>query len=291
MSAQSRLQVMSSILPLNLMVTEIGGDAVDASLLLPPSVSPHDYQFRPSDIRRMMGADVFFWVSPELENSLKKLAGKHAAAVSLAPNLARGEDPHVWLDLQLVQDMARKIANTLSRQIPTRGAYFHANAARFISDLRQYDKSLQAQLQHVPKFKYLLVHDGFSRFESHYGIGPGKVVMKSEHQLPGARHMASLREGLLAGEFTCVFKEPQFPMSRLASLLEGVESQVIELDLLGLKQPAGAYFVDFYQAVGSSYLKCAAAAGWSSSNWPAGPTRRNLLGGEEDLKRTVKLRS
>ncbi len=290
-SAGSRLQVMSSILPLNMMVAEIGGDAVDASLLLPPSVSPHDYAFRPSDIRRLMEAELLFWVGPEFERGLKKVVSKHDLAIALAPNLRHGEDPHIWLDLQLVQDMARRIANILSRQLPTRGAYFHSNAARFISDLRQYDKALQAQLKHAPKFNYLLVHDGFGRFEKHNSIGPGEVIMRSDQQMPGARHLSKLRESLLKGEFSCVLKEPQFPQSRLASLLDGVESIVVELDLLGLNLPADAYFIDLYQAIGSSYLQCAAAAGWSLKNWPMGPTRRNLLGGEQGLKRHVKLSS
>lgn len=290
-SAAPRLQVVSSILPVNLMVREIGGDAVEASLLLPPSVSPHDYQFRPSDIRRLMAAELFFWIGPGLEQGLARVVAKHDNAVRLMGRLQHGEDPHVWLDVQLVQTMARKIANSLSRRIPTRGAYFHANAARFVSDLRQYDKSLQAQLKHAPKFDYLLVHDGFSRFEKQYRVGPGEVVMKSGQQMPGAKHLAKLREGLQKGRFSCVLKEPQFPVSRIQALLKGVESAVVELDVLGLNLPAEAYFIDLYQSVGSSYLKCAAAAGWSSVNWPTRPVRRTLLGGEHGLKGQLDLSS
>ncbi len=258
--AEQRLKVVASIMPLSLIVKDIGGDAVDTELLLPASVSPHDYQLRPSDIKRLLASDIFFWVGPGLEQGLEKASRRHRYGVALFPDIKMGDDPHVWLDLPMVQEVARHVAATLSRRLPTRGAYFHANAARFISELRQYDNALLERLKHTPRVSYLLVHDGFSRFEAHYELGPGEIVMKSEGQPPGARHIAELREQLLAGRYRCVFREPQYSVALLDALLNEVDVPVIELDLLGLRLTEGDDFLQLYRSLGEAYLQCAARA-------------------------------
>ena len=55
--AQS-LNVLATIKPLQLLVQEIGGDAVDVDLLISPTQSAHDFQLRPSDLQRVDDAAV-----------------------------------------------------------------------------------------------------------------------------------------------------------------------------------------------------------------------------------------
>ena len=47
--AQS-LDVLATIKPLQLLVNEIGGDAVATEVLIPAAQSAHDFQLRPSDL-------------------------------------------------------------------------------------------------------------------------------------------------------------------------------------------------------------------------------------------------
>jgi zinc transport system substrate-binding protein len=266
--------VLSSVMPLQLIVQNVGGNAVTAELLAPASVSPHDFQLRPSDVQRVLSADLVFWVGPMLETYLHKLLRKQSNATAFYPDLKTNEDPHVWMDADEVQSIARRVARLLSDRLPSRGAYFHANAARFSSEFRQYDKELQAEIDRNERRPYLLLHDGFSRFERHYGLPAGEMVMSGSDRLPGARHIVELRARLLAGEFACVFREPQYASAMLNALVAGLDIPVIEIDPLGAnmslnmdsdsgfisngvegKEGADGFF-GLYRQLGQAFLTC-----------------------------------
>ncbi|WP_269618951.1 metal ABC transporter solute-binding protein, Zn/Mn family [Zhongshania sp. BJYM1] len=259
--------VLSSIMPLQMIVHDIGGDAITAELLAPATVSPHDFQLRPSDAQRVQDADLVLWVGPMLETYLQKLLRKQDNAVALYPDLKNNEDPHVWMDADEVQIIARRIARLLSDRLPARGAYFHANAARFSTEFRQYDKQLQQEISRHERRPYLLLHDGFSRFERHYGLPAGEMVMSGGDRLPGARHIVGLRARLQAGEFACVFREPQYAPAMLNALVSGLEIPVIEIDPLGARvgvsgdngkgENVGADgFLNLYRQLGQAFLAC-----------------------------------
>lgn len=257
-SAEAALRVVSSVNPLHLLLRDIGGDAVDAVLLQSPQFSPHDMQLRPSDMQLLKSADLILWFGPALETNLRRPLRRYPQAVALFADAQSGrDDPHFWLDAGIVQDLARRLARMLSEQLPSRSAYFHANAARFVTALRQYDKQLVEQFSRVAGSpSYLLLHDGFARFEGHYGLTGGQALMSGDDRLPGARHLVELRRQLQRGDFACVFREPQYPGAMLRTLTEGVDVAVIELDPMGLAADADQGFLDLYRRLGDAFLNC-----------------------------------
>ena len=258
----SKPVVLSSIMPLQLIVQDVGGDAITAELLAPATVSPHDFQLRPSDAQRVHSADLVVWVGPVMETYLEQLLRKQDNAVALYPDLKHDEDPHLWMDAEEVQSIARRVARLLSDRLPSRGAYFHANAARFSTEFRQYDKQLREEIDRREVLPYLLLHDGFSRFERHYGLPAGEMVISGSDRLPGARHIVELRKRLQAGEFACVFREPQYAPAMLKALTVGLEIPVIEIDPLGARILAGGKedgadgFLELYRQLGQAFLAC-----------------------------------
>ncbi|WP_372860954.1 metal ABC transporter solute-binding protein, Zn/Mn family [Spongiibacter sp.] len=248
---------MSSVKPLQLLLAEIGGEAVSAELLQPAVLSPHDFQLRSSDMARLADADMIIWFGPVLEHYLSKPLRRFDNAVALYPEYAPGVvDPHFWLDVDEVCAVARRLARLLSDRLPSRSAYFHANAARFMSALRAYDSALAAQLAPSAGRQYLFLHDGFSRFEQRYQLAGGAVVMVDDHRLPGARHLVALRERLQRGDFDCVFREPQYPASTLRALVSGVDVAVIELDAMGRNIDKADGFLRLYRQLGEAFVSC-----------------------------------
>lgn len=263
-SADERPLVLSSIMPIQLMVAEIGGDAINSEVLIPPTLSPHDFQLKPSDAQRLRAAAAVIWVGPGLEPSLRKLLRKLDHATALYPVMGPDEDAHVWLDGEKVQQIAHRIAKVLSDKMPLRSAFFHANAARFGAEFRLYDKQLGAELLRYPPRSYLVLHDAFSRFEAHYNLPRGEVVMKSDEHMPGARHVAELRKRLQAGEFSCVFREPQYSASLLKALTADLSVPVIEVDPLGVEMNKADGFLSLYRQLGEAFLQCLRQPGISA---------------------------
>lgn len=262
--ADDKPLVLSSIMPIQLMVAEIGGDAVNSELLIPPTLSPHDFQLKPSDAQRLREASAVIWVGPAMEPSLRKLLRKLDHATALFPVMGPDDDAHVWLDGDKVQQIAHKIAKVLSDKIPLRSAFFHANAARFGAEFRLYDKQLAAEFQRFPAKPYLVLHDAFSRFESHYNLPRGAVVMTSDEHMPGARHVVELRKRLKAGEFSCVFREPQYSAQLLQALMADLSIPVIEVDPLGVDRNKADGFLSLYRQLGEAFLQCFRQSGVSA---------------------------
>jgi zinc transport system substrate-binding protein len=59
-------RVLADTIPVHSLVAQVMGDLGSPDLLLPPGVSVHDYQMRPSDAARLSGADVVIWTGAGL---------------------------------------------------------------------------------------------------------------------------------------------------------------------------------------------------------------------------------
>ncbi len=252
------IQVVSSIKPLQLLVSAIGGEDVDSQLLLPPGFSPHDAQIRPSQWQLLNRADLLVWVGPALERFLASALNGRGNALSLqsVAGAAAGDDPHLWMGLGMVSEMAVALSNRLAQLRPDKKAQFASNAARLLSALNQQDLRLRKAFgEALPA--YLLPHNGYRHFERQYGLKAAAVLSPNDEQLPGTAHIAELRSRLLKGEFDCVFSEPQQSSRLTDRLLEGVAVQVVRLDPMGADVANGPRGFDrYYQELAEAFLAC-----------------------------------
>ncbi|WP_372747321.1 metal ABC transporter solute-binding protein, Zn/Mn family [Litorivivens sp.] len=254
----STLTVLSSVKPIQMLVSAVGGDNVDSQLLLPPAFSPHDARLKPSQWQALEKANLIVWVGPELERFLASAMRDRENVLPLG--VLAGEaiktDPHIWLSVDQVVDMTTTIAKALARKSPRHEAGFLARAARLISLLRQEDLLLRQQFtRSYPP--YLLPHRGYTHFEQQYGLAPAAIVSPGGDHLPGAAHIVALRSRLLAGEFRCVFREPQHDGKLMQRLLDGVEVQQITLDPMGAGIEGGSdAFVRYYLSLAEAFLAC-----------------------------------
>lgn len=254
--AAEPLRVVSSIKPLQLLVTAIGGDEVDSRVLLPPGFSPHDAQLKPSQWKLLADAELLVWVGPALEQFLETAFGARANALALQPLVGVSDDPHIWMSLANVSVIVERLSAELAQRRPLKKALFHSNAARLMSALHRQDVALKQAFRASPP-RYLLPHDGYRHFEHQYGLAPAAVISSGDDQMPGTAHIVRLRSRLLAGEFDCVFSEPQHESRLQRRLLEGVDVRVIPLDSMGLAVNNDREgFVEYYRSLGEAFLAC-----------------------------------
>ncbi len=68
-SASTRPTVFVSILPQKFFVQQISGDLVNVEVMVPPGASPHTYEPKPSQMRKLAEASIFFTIGIELEEA------------------------------------------------------------------------------------------------------------------------------------------------------------------------------------------------------------------------------
>ena len=67
-----KIRVVASIFPIADMVQQVGGKYVDVTFIIPGGASPHTFDPKPSQIKRIASARIFFMVGAGLETWAEK---------------------------------------------------------------------------------------------------------------------------------------------------------------------------------------------------------------------------
>lgn len=264
-------QVLTSIAPLQLIAAAIteGGTAPD--VLLPANASAHYYALRPSDLRRLQSADVFYWIGPDMETFLQPLVGKRktlSVAVQDEDGLVRrfygkdgsaheehdehghsdhdhdhrpgSLDAHLWLSPKNAKVIAARMAKDLSEMNPESAARYQQNLANFTQLMDETDQKIKGQLAPLQGKPYFVFHEAYDYFESAYGLQHTGVFTVQGDVQPGAQHVAALRSRLEKAGPACVFYEPPTAPRIARTLIQGLPVQLAELDGLGGQIPLNA---------------------------------------------------
>ncbi|AJE17261.1 zinc ABC transporter substrate-binding protein ZnuA [Stutzerimonas balearica] len=83
-AAHADVRLLTSIKPLQLIAAAVQDGAGQPEVLLPPGASAHHYALRPSDVRAIRDAELFYWVGPDLESFLPRvLEGRDGPSVAV----------------------------------------------------------------------------------------------------------------------------------------------------------------------------------------------------------------
>ena len=157
-----RLQVVVSVFPLYDFATMVGGDKVAVTMLITPGTDALDYELTERDIALAATADVFMFVSFEMEQWAYKiintasektnmLAVETGRGAFLLPSSPRGQiqadlglaspdrelnggtgyDQYIWLDFQNAQTMIDNIAAAFINKDPKNAGLYKKNAVDY----------------------------------------------------------------------------------------------------------------------------------------------------------------
>ena len=65
--------VISTIQPINSLVSAVIGNTVKSITIIPAEQSPHDFKLKPSDVKVLQNGNIIFYVSNHLESSVTKV--------------------------------------------------------------------------------------------------------------------------------------------------------------------------------------------------------------------------
>ena len=153
---------------------------------------------------------------------------------------AHGEhDTHIWLSPHNAKEMVEIIAETLAKVDPANAGKYEANADKLAGRIDKLDHEIEEALAKVKGRPYLVFHDAYQYFESHYGLGAVGSISVSPERKPGAKRVAELRHVIEDNKAVCVFSEPQFPPNIVQTLVEDTKARSGVLDPVGGSLPPG----------------------------------------------------
>lgn len=268
-------QVVVTIKPIYALTAGIMEGIGKPYLLLQGTESPHNYNLRPSQAKKLYSADLLVWVGPSMEGFLEKIVGslpdkelrlleinnltllkvRHNEIwnVNSDEHLHNNINPHIWLDPQNAKIIVEAIAYRLNKLDPNNATNYLNNASKLIIKLDNFDQILNQQLKSIKNIPYLVFHDAFQYFENRYELSAiGAVYVAPDSRL-SAKRLSNLRKRIKL--VRCLFTEPQFePISAItenSSVKQGI------LDPLGVDLPliSDSYFT-LLQNLANSLNKC-----------------------------------
>jgi ABC-type Zn uptake system ZnuABC Zn-binding protein ZnuA len=205
-----KLRVLATNSIVGDVVSQVGGDYITMSLLMPLGTDPHDYLPRPQDATALAGAQIIFANGAGLEASLQPLFNSTGATSKLVEvsdgitllQLPGGDqstgDPHTWMDPNNVLIWTQNILTALSTADPAHATAYQANAKAYDTSLRDLDTWIRAEVAQIPPQNRLLVtdHAVLGYFAVQYGFSQvGSITGSfSSEAAPSAKELAALEE-------------------------------------------------------------------------------------------------
>jgi zinc transport system substrate-binding protein len=142
-------------------------------------------------------------------------------------------EPHLWLDLAVVDRFLPLLAERFSEVDPEGSEGYRARAGALRDSLAAFDAEASTRLAPVGTVPFALLHPALEAFVTHYGLALVAVLQTQPEGEAPPRRLGELAGELEARGARVVFAEPQLSPKLAESLALETGARVELLDPLG----------------------------------------------------------
>lgn len=201
---KEKIQVMTSIYPVEQFAKIIGGDKVAVNTMVPEGAEPHDFEPKAKDIVKLNKSDLFIYNGLQMESWVDKvietLENKDILIVNSSKNanvIANTEDhdhdhdheseehmneeshvghnhgkedPHLWLGLDEASKQSKLIEEALIKVDPNNKSYYEENYNKFSSELKALKEEYKAKFEAKKSKDFITGHAAFAYLCRDFGL-------------------------------------------------------------------------------------------------------------------------
>lgn len=212
-SGKDKLNIYTTLYPLEYFTERIGGKHVEVTNVVPPGSDAHSFEPSTKDMIQISDSDAFIYNGTGIEgfagkvNDTVKNEGvmtvKAAKGLTLEKAHAHGpehgnhedhgdDDPHVWLDPIYSIKLAKNIEQALITLNPKAKADFEKNYQALEKDLKELDTSLKQTASEGKHKEFIVSHAAYGYWEQRYGLKQLAVSGLSPSQEPSQKQLNAL---------------------------------------------------------------------------------------------------
>ena len=239
---QSKLpKVVTTIGMITDITKEIGGETFKVTGLMGAGLDPHTYVATESDVTTLAKADLIFYnglyLEAKLTDILKKMRSRKTviAVTQKIPEsrLLKSKDydglsdPHVWLDVELWNNVANVIKESLIKKYPQNKQLYLDNYKKLDQKLKKLHLEVVTQLKKIPQRKRILVtaHDAFSYFGKAYGVKVEGLQGLSTESKAGTKDVQNLVNYITKNKIKTIFVESAIPERTMKAVQRACSSK------------------------------------------------------------------
>ncbi|NVM57103.1 MAG: zinc ABC transporter substrate-binding protein [Desulfobacterales bacterium] len=253
---REKIKVFVSILPQAYFVERVGGERVDAYVMVGPGHSPATYEPMPKQMAELSKARLYFRIGVPFENvwmarvskenpnmkvidtrrGIELFAAKPSHHAKSEQHMeghgeTRGlQNPHIWTSLRLVKIQAQNIRDALIEEDPNHRDYYQSNLEAFHDDLDKLDAEITEILKSLNARKFMVFHPAWGYFARDYGLE--EIPVEMEGKEPSAKTLACLIECAIGHGIRVVFVQQQFSKKSAEVVARTIGGRVIKIDPL-----------------------------------------------------------
>lgn len=242
---------VATIAPLADLVRSVAGPGWTVRTVVRPGTSPHVFEPEPSDLRKLVGAEVVVVSGAGYDDWMRKVlaacasrARVHDAAASLGIGPGHevgdgdgngaghgaaesngthgghhdhegegvlGSDPHWWLSPILAARALGPIAETFAEADPAGAEAYRRRARETAAAYLELDREIGRLLAPVKGKRFVSAHRAWVYFADRYGLVEAASIEPIPGREPSPRELKALVEEGRRGGLGRLFTEPQFP--------------------------------------------------------------------------------
>ncbi len=246
----AKINGVVSILPQQTFLEAIGGDKVDVTLMIKPGNSPHTYEPKPSQMKDISKADVYFSIGVEFEKVwLEKFKNQNQnmKVIDISKGIKKidmvehghnhsnhdedheNKDPHIWTSPKNVRIIAKNIYNSLIKLDIANENYYKTNLDKFLQHIDATDKKIKTILNQKNR-KFMVFHPSWGYFAKDYNLI--QVAIEVEGKNPKPKELKHLVEEAKEEKVNVIFTSPEFSDALALQLANELKIPVIKISPL-----------------------------------------------------------
>ncbi len=255
---ETKKNIIVSIYPLKIILSEIVGNKMEINVLLPTGNSPHTFEPKPSDIAKIRNSSLLFYVDDNLDGWAAKLNTKESIPIlklldkSLLINLncchnhkhehiAENIDPHFWTSPIAVKNILPKLTEYILKIDPDNKDFYYKQQEKFTKELNELINNINLQLASIKNNKIFTYHNSFAYFIRDFNLNFGGVLEEYPGKESGTQYIHHITNVIKKSKTNAIFVEPQLNYKSAEIISKELGIKIITLDPIGNEKTIKTY--------------------------------------------------
>ncbi len=262
-TSSEKTAVLVTIIPQLEMVTSIGGEYVDVTVMVPAGESPHSFEPTPNQMIKIAQASAYFTVGSGVEFELTHMdtifeqnpdlivydCSQDIDIVSFDEHYGKehhndnetedqnegehdhsGMDPHIWTSPVNYKKMAEVVYQGLVEIDASHQEIFYSNFQFLISSIDSLHENISSRLAPFDGKSFMVYHPAWGYFGDTYNLS--MEAIEDEGKQPGPTGLAAIINQTRNQNISVIFVSPQYDTSSAQTIADEIDGIVAYADPL-----------------------------------------------------------
>jgi zinc transport system substrate-binding protein len=235
-----KINLAVSIAPEAFIVEKIASNLADITTIVKAGSSPHTYEPKPSEMKALSKAKLYFAIGVEFEKSwLKRFkdlnpnlqivhVDKNITKYPISNDEKKGHlDPHIWLDPINLKIIAKNISDALIAVDKDNKAIYEKNLKKFLNEMDSLDNYIKTTLSPITIRKFLVFHPSWGYYARRYNLE--QIAIEIAGKKPKPKELISIIKTAQKNNIKVIIAQPEFSTKSATIIANEIGGKVIKV--------------------------------------------------------------